>query len=74
MPAVETIFQVNFSLSNEIICSHEVMVVDQDCEQGILGECSLDFKWSAAKNENYMQSNHFWSLEDQVNEYCANNA
>lgn len=44
MPAVETIFQINFSLSNEIICSHEVMVIDQDSEQGILGECSLDFK------------------------------
>lgn len=44
MPAVETVFQVNFSLSNEIICSHKVMVVDQDCEQGILGERGLDFK------------------------------
>lgn len=44
MPAVETVFQINFSLSNEIICSHEVMVIDQDREQGILGERSLDFK------------------------------
>ena len=64
MPAVETIFQINFSLSNEIICPHEVMVVDQNCEQGIFGERSLDFKWSTAKIETYMQSNQFWSLKD----------
>jgi len=44
MPAIKTIFQINFSLSNEIICSHKVMVVDQNSKQGILGECSLDFK------------------------------
>lgn len=50
MSAVETIFQINFSLSNKIICPNEVMVIDQDCEQRILGECSLDFKWSTGKN------------------------
>lgn len=44
MPAVETVFQINFSFPDQIIGSHEVMVIDQDCEQGILGKCSLDFK------------------------------
>lgn len=44
MSAVETVFQINFSLSNKIVCPNEVMVIDQDCEQRILRECSLDFK------------------------------
>lgn len=44
MPAVETIFQINFSFSNQIIGSHKVMVIDQNCKQRILGKCSLDFK------------------------------
>lgn len=53
MPAVETVFQINFRLSNEVVCSHKVVVIDQDCEQGVLGERSLDFKWSTAKIETY---------------------
>lgn len=67
MSAVETIFQINFSLSNKIICPNEVMVIDQDCEQGILGERSLDFKWSTGKIVTNMKSNHFWNLKGQAN-------
>lgn len=66
MSAVETIFQINFSLSNKIICPNEVMVIDQDCEQGILGECSLDFKWPAGKIETYMKANHFWNSKARL--------
>lgn len=42
--AIEAILQVNLGLANEIICPNHVMVIDQDGEQGLLWEGSLDLK------------------------------
>lgn len=44
MSAVESVLQVDASLSDQVVASHQVVVVDQDRQQRLLRELRLDLK------------------------------
>lgn len=49
MPAVEAVLQVDASLSNQVVPSHQVVVVDQHRQQRLLRELGLYLKGPGRK-------------------------
>lgn len=58
--AVETVLQVEFGLSDQVISSHQIPVIDWDGERGIHGERGLNVK--APKLKTFMLLRMEWDL------------